>query len=152
MSFCSRNFITFFLTQVIVGLMFAAIFSDWYSWTSNYTQKGPLTQSNTIQSVSSTTQLNYSNIYFNGTGYRVNVRTSKQTQSGQVASSDYYNWGGQNSGYAKVLQHRDLLLSFGCFFSSFLFRLPHFLRFHLLSQLSLLSLPAFSESTVCSFL
>lgn len=101
MAFNGRNFLAFFLTQVIVGLMFAAIFSDWYSWTTNFTQKSSLDGSG-IGSISSTTQLNYSNIFYNGTGYRITARTSAQVKAKQEATSLYYNWGGENAGYAKV--------------------------------------------------
>ena len=101
MAFNGRNFLAFFLTQVIVGLMFAAIFSDWYTWTTNFTQKNSLDGSG-IGSISSTTQLNYSNIFYNGTGYRIVSRTSAQVAKKQEATSLYYNWGGENAGYAKV--------------------------------------------------
>jgi hypothetical protein len=101
MAFASRNFLAFFLTQAIVGLMFAAIFSEWYSWTSNFTQKNSLSSS-TIQSVSSVIQLNYSNIYYNGTGYRIVSRTSAQAEANQVATTREYTWGGDNAQYSKV--------------------------------------------------
>ena len=101
MSFASRNFLAFFLSQVVVGLMFAAIFTDWYSWTTNYTRKNSVTGTG-IESISSTTQLNYTNIYYNGTGFRVTSRTSTQAASNLVATTLYYNWGGENTGYSKV--------------------------------------------------
>lgn len=103
MSFASRNFLAFFLTQIIVGLMFAAIFSEWYSWTTNYTKKSAADGAG-IQSISSTTQLNYTNIYYNGTGYRVTSRTSAQTTANIAAITTYYNWGGENTGYSKVIK------------------------------------------------
>ena len=101
MSFGSRNFLAFFLAQVIVGLMFAAIFSEWYSWTTNYTLKTAAAGGG-IQSISSTTQLNYTNIYYNGTGYRITARTSAQTTANVAAITTYYNWGGDNAQYSKV--------------------------------------------------
>lgn len=101
MSFVSRNFLAFFLSQVVVGLMFAAIFTDWYSWTTNYTRKNAVSGSG-IESISSTTQLNYTNIYFNGTGFRITSRTSAQAATNLVANTLYYNWEGENTGYSKV--------------------------------------------------
>ena len=109
MSFGSRNFLAFFLTQVIVGLMFAAIFSEWYSWTTNYTKKNAVDGAG-IQSISSTSQLNYTNIYYNGTGYRISSRTSAQTAANVAAITTYYNWGGDNAQYSKVIHTR-----FSCF-------------------------------------
>jgi len=111
MAFIGRNFLAFFLTQVIVGLMFAAIFSDWYTWTTNFTQKNSLDGSG-IGSISSTTQLNYSNIFYNGTGYRIVSRTSAQVAAKQEATSLYYNWGGENAGYAKVVPFFRLSFAF----------------------------------------
>jgi hypothetical protein len=148
MAFKGQNFLAFFLTQVIVGLMFAAIFSDWYSWTTNFTSKNSLDGSG-IQSISSTTQLNYSNIFYNGTGYRITARTSDQVAKKQEATTLYYNWGGENSGYAKVRRF-SRPPQFSSVFS-FLFRLSSIsgCRLRSLSLHSLL--PASSDSTCCSF-
>ena len=102
MSFCARNFGAFLLAQVIVGLMFAAIFTDWYSWTTNYTQKGGTVNSNALQGVTNTLTLNYSNIYFNTTGFRTIIRTSAQTTANVAAVTVYSTWGNTNGAYSKV--------------------------------------------------
>jgi hypothetical membrane protein len=102
MSFCTRNFGAFLLAQIVVGLMFAAIFSDWYSWTTNYTSKGGAVNSNALQGVTNTLTLNYSNIYFNATGYRTITRTSAQTTANTLATSVYVSWDSTNGAYSKV--------------------------------------------------
>jgi hypothetical protein len=149
MAFKGQNFLAFFLTQVIVGLMFAAIFTDWYSWTTNFTSKNTIEGSG-IQSISSTTQLNYSNIYYNGTGYRINARTSAQVAAKQEATTLYYNWGGENAGYAKV-RRVSCPPQFSLFFFSFSFRLSSISGCRLRFPSSHSLLPASSDSTCCSF-
>ena len=150
MSFCARNFGAFLLAQVIVGLMFAAIFTDWYSWTTNYTQKGGTVNSNALQGVTNTLTLNYSNIYFNTTGFRTIIRTSAQTTANVAAVTVYSTWGNTNGAYSKV---RSFIRIVPCirFTISLLRRWPHFSIWCWLSPSSPSSSPASSPSTFCSY-
>jgi hypothetical protein len=104
MAFAGRNFLAWLLAQVITGLMFAAIFTDWYSWTSNYTEIS--TNTGGTVGASSSTQLNYSNIYYNGTGWRIVSRASPTIVNGVSTNAaivtTVYTYGGDNAAYSKV--------------------------------------------------